>query len=360
MESGLNTKEILKSLEKITGKSEDSLTRLYLRMLKGESWSYSLALEKILPDTKSQEAYRKNLNKFSNRGFLLKGKKYYVGGKPRIPFTSNPQIIHAWIQRYSFTDYEDYDAGRIIKNLHQKEEWISGLEEKIASKENLDLPIAIFSLYFMGKEVSNFFFKLLVISVVGLPTEKKSDQSSMVIFNLLLNILSNLNIDRTYDGVDYLGKRFFTDIYLGKAMSLLYSQGYRDRHQEFMRVAIIEDLVELILDPKNSLTHPSSSYKKFIELTFEERIENIFSYIDSQSDHLVKDYFGTNWKKKIAAYTYYTIEKTIDEHPAEVKKLLGHLKKNYDLTESQLNAISKEFRKKIRNPLRIWQMNTVI
>ncbi|WP_195127349.1 hypothetical protein, partial [Nocardia puris] len=63
-------------------KTEDDLTRFYLRLLKEGSWSYQLRKENILAKKQSQEAYRKKLNKFTRQGFLSKGKKYYLDGKP--------------------------------------------------------------------------------------------------------------------------------------------------------------------------------------------------------------------------------------------------------------------------------------
>ncbi|MFH1722126.1 MAG: hypothetical protein ABH950_05940 [Candidatus Altiarchaeota archaeon] len=358
--SPITTKGIQAKLEDLTGKSEDSLTRLYLRMINGESWSYTLAKENLLLGVKTQEAYRKSLNNFSKKEFLIKGQKYHVGGKPRIPFYSNPEIIHAWVRRYSFSPHEETDAQHIIKNLQQKEEWANSIQEKMGRKDNLDFVTSLFSIYFMGKEVSNFFFKLLVISVVGLPSEKRSDQNSMIIFNLLLNMLSNLAIDRSYDGVDYLGKRFFLDIYVAKSMELLYSLGYKQRHKEIMRVAIIEDLVTLILDPKSYTARPTAAYKKYKELSSKQRIEEIFEYIGAQPDQYGKDFFGKNWKTNIAAYLHYALEHAVDEPTRNVKNILSYLQSTYELSENQLSTISDEFKKKINNPLRIWQMNTLI
>lgn len=356
----MNTRTIQNKIRRLTPTSEDSLTRLYLRTLTNDAWSYTLATENLLTGNKSQEAYRKALNKFARQGFLEKGQRYFVGGKPRIPFSANQDVLTAYVQRYAFAPHEEYEAKRIIQNLPQKEEFNTALSEKLNQEPLLDYTTTLFSLYFMGRNVSTFFFRLLVISVVGLPTEKRNDQNSMIIFNLLLNMLSNLAIDRDYDGADFIGKRFFIDVYVEKSMELLYATRHRERHAGIMRTALIEDLVDVLLDPKSHTPRPTSSYKRYHDSSYVERMTHLADYIDSQDDHVIKDYFGAQWKTKAATYVSYSLEKTIEEPTDELEALLAHLKKDYDVTDRRLANVSAEFRKKINNPLRIWQMNTLI
>ncbi len=356
----MDTSAINKRITRLTPASEDVLTRLFLRTLTEDAWSYTLATEHLLPGNKSQEAYRKALNKFSRQGFLKKGQRYYACGKPRIPFGANQDVLSAYIRRYAFVSYEEHDAKRLAQNLPKKEEFNTAVSEKLTQDSLLDFTNTLFSLYFMGKNVSTFFFRLLVISVVGLPTEKRNDQNSMIIFNLLLNMLSNLAIDRDYDGIDYLGKRFFIDVYVEKSMELLYATRHRERHAEIMRTALVEDLVDIVLDPKSHTPRPTGAYRKYQESSYIERMESLTDYVEDAPDHAILDYFGQQWKTKIAAHIAYALDKTIEEPTDELDRFLAHLKKEFDVTDRRMAAISAEFRRKINNPLRIWQMNTLI
>ena len=81
--------ELFLKVKRMDAETQDALTRFYLRLLKEETWSYQLRKENLLLKEQSQEAYRKKLNKFVKMGFLSKGKRYYVDGKPRNPFRSN-------------------------------------------------------------------------------------------------------------------------------------------------------------------------------------------------------------------------------------------------------------------------------
>jgi len=358
----LNTYKIHHALEEMSEHTEDALTRLYLRLLDENSWSYKLCKERILRDGKSQEIYRKRLNQFTDKGFLLKGEVREVRGKPRIMFSANHEVIHAYIRRYSFTPYEYNIALNILSTLKTREERKQSIKQKLKSKNRLSFERTIFSTYFMGEEISRFFFKLLVISIMGHPLNTRGDSSFGIIYNLFLNLLSNLKINVSYQGIDFIGKRFFLDRYVKVIIELLYSLNYRQRHREIMQIAIVEDVIESLTNPQKYvedglITKDETGY---LNASYSKRFDTMIEYIESVEDHFVPEYFPSKWENRLACYILYTIEKSIEEPRLPVREFLTHLKENYDVTDKQLDEISMEFRRKIANPVRIWQMNTLL
>jgi len=166
---------------------------------------------------------------------LAKGKKYYVDGKPRNPFKSNTDVIKAIIERYSFTDYEADAAATAYKDLLKSPELQAGLEEKLKSREKLPFLESIFPLIFMGEQISKFFLRLLILSVSR--DSKTKDGKQHAAEGMLSQIVEHVDLNVSYDGVDFIGKKFFMDLFVRDMMSLVYAYGASLKHRDLMKIS---------------------------------------------------------------------------------------------------------------------------
>lgn len=103
-----------------------------------------------------------------------------------------------------------------------------------------------------------------------------------------------------------------------------------------------------------------SEYDQFTKLSYGDRTNCIIDYIKNQPDHYIPDYFGRNWNKKLVCHLIYTIRRTISEPNKEIKTFIKNLKKTHSITEKELGELSIEFKKRVNNPVRIWQINTLV
>ncbi|MFC2163259.1 hypothetical protein ACFLRF_06215 [Candidatus Altiarchaeota archaeon] len=340
-------KEIFLKIKHIDAETEDSLTRFFLRLLKEETWSYQLRKEDLLIKKQSQEAYRKKLNKFVRSGFLKKGKRYFVDGKPRIPFHANEDVIKSIIQRYSFTQYEAHAAITSFRMLRKDKEWIETLDEKLGSNERMKLLNTLFPLIFMGKEISRFFFKLLFISVTRTTKEIELASKYDGMHKLLLDIMNNIELDITQEGIDYIGKRLFLDIYVKEVMTLLYATGAIEKHWDTMKVAILEDVTIPILTPVKPLNCLEKDYKIFLKKTPGKRFDEIVEHVNGIKDHFIKDYYGERWESELASYIAYAIKASIDNPNTIIEDFLKHLEDTYKVNEELINTVAREMERKI-------------
>jgi len=340
-------KELFLKIKHIDADTEDALTRFYLRLLKEETWSYQLRKEELLLKKQSQEAYRKKLNKFVKAGFLKKGKAYHVDGKPRIPFQADEEVIKSVIQRYSFIKYEAESAMMSFKELKKDKIWIQSLDEKLMSSERIKFLNTIFPLVFMGREISRFFFKLLFISVTRSSDEPQLSSKYEGMHNLLLDMLNKIELDITHDGVDYIGKRLFLDIYVKEVMMLLYAMGAVEKHWDTMKVAILEDITIPVLTPVKHRNDNDKEYEKLISKTPGERFDEIVNYVNKIKDHFIKDYYGDRWESELAAYIAYAIKSSIQDPNESITEFLTHLQDNYNVTEDLISNVAQDIERKM-------------
>jgi hypothetical protein len=340
-------KELFLKIKHMDAETEDALTRFYLRLLREETWSYQLRKEDLLLKKQSQEAYRKKLNKFVKAGFLKKGKRYHIDGKPRIPFHANEDVVKAIIQRYSFLKYEADSAFVTFKELRKDKKWLQSLDEKLMSRERLKFLNTLFPLVFMGREISRFFFKLLFISVTRTTQEIKLSSRYNGIHKLLLDMLNKIELNITHDGIDYIGKRLFLDIYVKEVMMLLYAMGAVEKHWDTMKVAILEDITIPILTPVKHRNVGEREYRRVLNMTPGERFDDIVRYVNNIKDHFVKDYYGERWGSELAVYIAYAIKTSIDNPNNSINNFLTHLQKKYDVREELIESVAKEIERKI-------------
>jgi hypothetical protein len=339
-------KELFLKVRHMDSDTQDALTRFFLRLMKDETWSYQLRKENLLIKEQSQEAYRKKLNKFVKMGFLTKGKRYYVDGKPRNPFRSNPDVVRSVVERYSFTRYEADAAMQSYKELTKDPAWTASLEEKLKSQERLKFLDTLFPLVFMGREISRFFFKLLFISISRTSDSRKSDRHGGA-HALLLEMVNNLELNISYDGVDYVGKRFFIDVYVKDVMMLLYAMGALEKHRDTMKIAILEDMTIPLLTPVAHRNAPEREFRKFASLAPAARFDELVKHVNSTRDHFVKDYYGQKWEQDLAAYLAYAITSSIDNPKDDIQGLLRHLQVKYSVTKEDVDNVAVEIQKKI-------------
>jgi len=325
--------------------TQDALTRFYLRLIKEETWSYQLKKEGLLLKDQSQEAYRKKLNKFVKLGFLQKGKRYYVEGKPRNPFKPNVGVIRGLVDRYSFTAYEAQAAMETFKLLTKDEEWLRMLDSKLEGKDRLGYFETLFPLVFMGKEISRFFFKLLFISVSRNDAEKADKYSQM--HSLLYDMLSEIELDTSFEGIDYVGKRMFLDIYVRDVMGLLYAMGSHDKHWDTMKIAVLEDLTVPLLTPVCYPNCPEGKYEAFCKMALAARYDHMIKHIASVPDHFVKDYYSDNYREELSAYIAYAITSSIKNPREDIRRLLKHLQKDYGVTKQVVESVAIDIQRKI-------------
>lgn len=340
-------KELLLRVKQMDAVTQDALTRFYLRLLKDETWSYQLRKENVLLKEQSQEAYRKKLNKFVKAGFLARGKKYYMDGKPRNPFKSNPEVIRSIVERYSFAKYETEAALTTFKELTRDPAWTSSLDEKLHSRERLVFLDTIFPLVFMGREISRFFFKLLFISASRSSPKIMKDAKYKAMHAMLLEMLANIELDIPYDGIDYVGKRLFLDIYVKDVMMLLYAVGALDKHLDTMKIAILEDITIPLFTPVKHPNCPEKDYNRFVAMTPSQRFDDIVSHITSVKGHFIKEYYGDGWAKELASYIAYAITSSIDNPRDDIQALLRHLQNRYSVTRESVAAVAQDIQKKI-------------
>lgn len=339
--------ELFDKVNSMDSDGEDALCRFYLRLLKGETWSYQLRKENILLKEQSQEAYRKKLNKYVKLGFLQKGKKYYVDGKPRNPFIANLDVIRQIIRRYSFAEYEVDAAFATFKELTKDDVWVKSLDGKLFGKVKLGFFETLFPLIFMGPEISRFFFKLLFSSVSSNDSISCDKSNYNSVHELLMNVVENIELDISHIGADYVGKRFFLDIYLRDVMMLLYASGAEQKHWDLMKIAVLEDITVPLLTPQKHPNSPIRDYERFVKLSYSKRFDEIIAYIDSCRDHIVKTYYGDKWSQSLAAYIAYALTSSIKTPNPEIKGLLIHFQKEYGVTKKVVESVCAEIERKI-------------
>jgi hypothetical protein len=340
-------KELFLRVKHMDADTQDALTRFYLRLLKEETWSYQLRKENLLLKEQSQEAYRKKLNKFTKEGFLGRGKKYYAEGKPRNPFKSNLEVISSIVERYSLTKYETEAALVSFKELTKNPVWVGSLDEKLYSKERLRFVDTLFPLVFMGREISRFFFKLLFISVSRTKADLNRNGKYREVHGLLIELLNNIELDIPYDGIDYVGKRLFMDVYVKDVMLLLYAMGASEKHSDMMKVAILEDVTIPLLTPVKHANVPEKEYKRFMGLSPASRFDEIIIQIKSTKDHFVKEYYGNDWDRELASYVAYAITSSIENPKDDIKGLLRHLNSRYSVTKELVDDVATDIQRKI-------------
>jgi hypothetical protein len=340
-------KELFLKVKQMDAETQDALTRFFLRLLKDETWSYQLRKENLLLKEQSQEAYRKKLNKFVKAGFLTKGKRYYMDGKPRNPFRSNPEVIRAIVERYSFTKYEAEAALVTFKDLTKDPLWLSGLDEKLRSSEKLKLLDTLFPIVFMGREISRFFFQLLFMSVSRNAPNTVKNSKYKAAFGLLMEMLNNVELNISYDGIDYVGKRFFLDIYVKDVMMLLYAVGAVEKHSDTMKIAILEDITIPLLTPIKHKNAPEKDYRRFMSMQPSARFDEIVNHIRGVNGHFVKDYYGEEWEKELASYLAYAITTSIENPREDIQGLLRHFHDKYSITRDLVDNVAAEIQKKI-------------
>jgi hypothetical protein len=340
-------KELFLKVKHMDAETQDALTRFYLRLLKEETWSYQLRKENLLLKEQSQEAYRKKLNKFVRMGFLSKGKRYYVDGKPRNPFKSNIDVIKSLVECYSFTKYEADAALVTFKELGKDPVWVGSLDEKLTGRDRLKFMDTLFPLVFMGREISRFFFKLLFISVSRSSTQSAKAEKYRAVHGLLLEMLSNIELNISHDGVDYIGKRLFLDIYVKDVMLLLYAVGATEKHSDTMKIAILEDITIPLLTPVEHRNCPQREYKRFCSMSPAERFDEMVRHIGSTKDHFVKDYYGDSWAQELASYIAYAITSSIENPRDDIQGLLKHLQDKYSVTREVVGTVALEIKKKM-------------
>lgn len=344
--SEYTAKELLLRVKHMDAVTQDALTRFYLRLLRDETWSYQLRKENVLMKEQSQEAYRKKLNKFVRVGFLARGRRYFVDGKPRNPFRSNVDVIRAIIDRYSLSKYECEAAMVTFKELVKDPAWGASLEEKLHSKERLRFLDTIFPLVFMGREISRFFLSLLFTSVSRSP-RIQADARYRNAHGLILEMLSNVDLDIPFDGVDYVGKRIFLDVYMKDVMMLLYAVGANEKHWDTMKVAILEDLTIPLLMPLKHRNVPEREFQRFVSMPPSQRFDEMVSHISSVKDHFVKEYYGEKWSAELASYVAYAITSSIDNPRDDIYGLLKHLHERYGVTRELVESVAADIQEKI-------------
>jgi hypothetical protein len=339
----LSASELITKLKDMDSDTEDALTRFYLRLLKAETWSYQLRKENLLPKPQSQEAYRKKLNKFVKLGFLSKGKRYYVDGKPRNPFKANNSVIQSLIRRYSIAKYEEDTALIRYREIEKTQIWQSLLDDKLSSSERLRFLDTLFPILFIGEEIIRFFLKLLFISTFSKNVKKTKNQSSTA----LMELLTDLDVDSSIKGIDYIGKRMFLDIYVKDVMALLYASGHQEKHWEIMKMGILEEFTITLLSPQD---HPGTNakvFKRFSKLSCSKRFDEMIEYIKSVKDHFVKDYYGRDWENELSSYVAYAITSSIERPNPQIREFLTYLEKKYSITSEVIDSVEFEIQKKI-------------
>lgn len=339
-------KQYFLKLKHMDSKTEDSLTRFYLRLLKSGSWSYQLRKENLLLKRQSQEAYRKKLNKFTKQGFLTKGKKYMVDGKPRIPFEANTEMIKSIVERYAITPVESKAAMLTFNDLKTQDDWIQTLNEKLESEERLKLMNTLFPIVFMGHEISKFFFRLLVISVTRSTPEFKKNNQYDDMHKMLVNVLNTIQLSIAHDGADYIGKRLFLDYYVKDVMTLLYATGANEKHWDTMKIAILEDVTIPLLTPV-SYPFASRDSNEFNALKPQDRFEMIINHIKKSEDHFVKDYYGDDWESGLALYIYYALTTSLQKPSREIKDFIQYLSTEHNLTKKAVKKVEQELNNKL-------------
>jgi hypothetical protein len=327
--------------------TQDALTRFYLRLLKEETWSYQLRKENLLLKEQSQEAYRKKLNKFVKMGFLCRGNRYYMEGKPRNPFKANIDVTKSIVDRYSFTKYETEAALVSFSELTQDPDWINSLDEKLHSRERLKFLDTLFPLVFMGREISRFFFKLLFISVSRTKPQLHKNSKYEAMHSLLMEMLNNIELNISHDGIDYIGKRLFLDVYVKDVMMLLYAMGAVEKHWDTMKIAILEDITIPILTPVKHRNVPEREYQRFLEKTPGARFDEIVKHVNGIKGHFVKDYYGEAWEQELASYIAYAITSSIENPREDIQVFLRHLQDKYAITRELVDMVALEIQKKI-------------
>jgi len=340
-------KELFLKVKHMDAETQDALTRFYLRLLKEETWSYQLRKENLLLKEQSQEAYRKKLNKFVRMGFLSKGKRYYVDGKPRNPFKANNDVIKSLVECYSFTKYETDAALATFKDLSKDPIWIASLDEKLKSRERLKFLDTLFPLVFMGREISRFFFKLLFISVSRSSMRTPKADKFKAVHGLLLEMLNNIELNISHDGVDYIGKRLFLDVYVKDVMLLLYAVGAYEKHSDTMKIAILEDVTIPLFTPVSHSNCPPKELKRFTSMAPAGRFDDIVKHISSTKDHFVKDYYGGTWEQELASYIAYAVTSSIENPREDIQALLKHLQDKYGVTREVVGSVALEIQRKI-------------
>ena len=339
--------QYLATLKRTDSKTEDDLTRFYLRLLKGGSWSYQLRKENILAKKQSQEAYRKKLNKFTKQGFLTKGKKYYIDGKPRIPFEPNPQVIQAFIDRYSILPLESKAAMKTFSELKKQDSWIQTLNEKIDNTaEPMKFVNTLFPLVFMGHEISKFFFRLLLISVSRSSQGVTANTQYEKMHNMLLDVLGKIQLSITHEGADYIGKRIFLDIYVKEVMNLLYATGANEKHWDTMKIAILEDVTIPLLTPI-SYAHAGKDCMSFNKKEPADRFSEMVGHVKKQPEHYIKEYYGDDWMEDLAAYIHYALSSSLRNPSKEIKEFIGFISSEYNLTKKKLKEVEDEITSKV-------------
>jgi hypothetical protein len=339
--------DLFLKVKHMDAETQDALTRFYLRLIKDETWSYQLRKENLLLKEQSQEAYRKKLNKFVRMGFLARGKRYYVDGKPRNPFKSDIEVVRTIVERYSFTRYEAEAAIISFKALSKDPAWVASLDEKLKSRERLKFFDTLFPLVFMGREISRFFFKLLFISVSRSSMHSAKNAKYKAVNDLLLEMLNNIELNISYDGVDYVGKRFFLDIYVKDMMTLLYAMGASEKHSDTMKIAILEDITIPLLTPVKHRNAPEKEYKRFAAMTPADRFDDMVKQVNSVSDHFIRDYYGQSWEQELASYIAYAITSSVENPKDDIQALLRHLQDRYSVTREVVDTVAIEIQKKI-------------
>jgi hypothetical protein len=342
-----SVKELFLTVKHMDAESQDALTRFFLRLLKEETWSYQLRKENLLRKEQSQEAYRKKLNKFVKMGFLSKGKVYYVDGKPRNPFKANPELVKSIVDRYAFTKYEAEAAMTTFREMGKDPAWVASVDEKLKGGERLRFLDTMFPLIFMGREISRFFFKLLYISISRSNANNQKNGRFRAVHGLLLEMLNNIELNVTHDGIDYVGKRLFLDVYVKDVMMLLYAVGAVEKHRDTMKIAILEDVTMPLLSPSRHKNVPEKEYKRFMSMTPAERFDEVVRQVNASKAHFIKDYYGEAWSQELAAYIAYALMSSLENPKDDVQGLLRHLQEKYSVTRESVDAVALDIQKKI-------------
>jgi len=270
-----------------------------------------------------------------------------MDGKPRNPFTANVDVIKSIVERYSFTKYETEAAVVTFRELTKDANWVNSLDEKLRSRERLKFLDTLFPLIFMGREISRFFFKLLFISVSRTAPQLRENSKYRMMHGLLMEMLNNIELNISHDGVDYIGKRLFLDIYIKDVMMLLYAMGAVEKHWDTMKIAILEDITIPLLTPVKHRNVPEKEYDRFMERTPGARFDEIVKHINGTKGHFVKDYYGEEWEQELASYIAYAITSSIENPRDDIQVFLRHLQDKYSVTRELVDMVGMEIQRKI-------------
>jgi hypothetical protein len=172
-------------------------------------------------------------------------------------------------------------------------------------------------------------------------------------YGLLSDILNNVQFDISYDGVDYVGKRFFLDVYVKDVMMLLYASGASEKHWDTMKIAILEDVTLPLFMPLKHQNSSDREYSRFANMTTSARFDEIIKYIDEVKDHFIKDYYGEGWQNELACYIAYAVTSSLDDPREDIQGLLRHLQTKYSVSRERVESVATDIQRKIdRNDLK--------